>query len=110
MLFNGRESSAAARDVKRDLQLLRDDVSKLAEQISGDLGHGGNEVLTQARESIDYIRQSLNEVMARTRDPRGVANNIAASLEDSLRTRPLSTLALAVGVAFIFGAAWRHRG
>jgi ElaB/YqjD/DUF883 family membrane-anchored ribosome-binding protein len=110
MIFNGRDSSTAARDIKRDLQLLRDDVSKLAEQISGDLSHGGNEVLGQARESIDHIRQSLNDVMARSRDPRSVANNIAASLEDSLRARPLSTLALAVGIAFIFGAAWRRRG
>jgi ElaB/YqjD/DUF883 family membrane-anchored ribosome-binding protein len=108
MIFNGRGSSA--RDIRRDLQSLRDDVSKLAEQISGDLSQGGNEVLNQARERIDHLRQSVNEVMVRGRNAGAVANDIAASLEDSLRTHPLAVLAVAVGIGFVFGASWRQRG
>jgi ElaB/YqjD/DUF883 family membrane-anchored ribosome-binding protein len=110
MIFNGRDSSAAANDIKRDLQSLRDDVSKLADQISGELSDGGAEVLNQARERIDHMRQTLNDVMVtKGREAGAVANDLAASIEETLHSRPLTTLAVAIGIGFIFGTSWRSR-
>jgi hypothetical protein len=33
---------------------------------------------------------------------------LGESLEETLRTRPLTTLAIAIGVGFMFGTAWRR--
>jgi ElaB/YqjD/DUF883 family membrane-anchored ribosome-binding protein len=111
MIFNGRGSSVATNDIKRDLQSLRDDVSKLAEQITGDLSEGGTEVLNQARERIDHLRQTVNDVMVtKGREAGAVANDLASSVEETLHSRPLTTLAVAMGIGFVFGTTWRNRG
>ena len=34
--------------------------------------------------------------------------NFTDALEESLQSRPLTTLALAVGIGFVFGATWRR--
>ena len=39
---------------------------------------------------------------------RDVTENFAEAVDESLRVRPLTTLALAVGLGFVFGAAWRR--
>lgn len=36
----------------------------------------------------------------------GVANAFGAALNESLKSRPHATLAIAAGIGFLFGAAW----
>ena len=106
MLFNDRNSSGA--NIKRDLRRLRNDVAKLSEQISRELSEGGNEALNNARQRVDHIRQSLNEVVV-SRKTGAVANGIAASVEESLRSHPLAALTMAIGAALIVGTTWQLR-
>ena len=109
MASNGRTSSATVRDIKKDLQSLRDDVSHLAEQISGELSEGGSDALSQAKDRIDYIRQSINEaLLERSREAGGAVNELADTVEETLRNRPMTTLAVVLGLGFIFGASWRR--
>jgi ElaB/YqjD/DUF883 family membrane-anchored ribosome-binding protein len=37
-----------------------------------------------------------------------VADTFGDALDDSLRRRPYATLAVAAGIGFLFGAAWRR--
>jgi hypothetical protein len=37
-----------------------------------------------------------------------VTENFTDALEESLQSRPLTTLALAIGIGFAFGAIWRR--
>jgi ElaB/YqjD/DUF883 family membrane-anchored ribosome-binding protein len=37
-----------------------------------------------------------------------VADSFGDALDDSLRLRPYATLAIAAGIGFLFGAAWRR--
>jgi hypothetical protein len=40
---------------------------------------------------------------------RDVSDNFVDALDESIKTRPYSTLALVAAASFIFGAAWRRR-
>jgi ElaB/YqjD/DUF883 family membrane-anchored ribosome-binding protein len=37
-----------------------------------------------------------------------VGDTMVEAIDDSLRKRPYTTLAIAVGIGFLFGAAWRR--
>ena len=39
---------------------------------------------------------------------REVGDTVVDAIDDSLRKRPYTTLAIAVGIGFLFGAAWRR--
>jgi ElaB/YqjD/DUF883 family membrane-anchored ribosome-binding protein len=39
---------------------------------------------------------------------REVGSNVVGAIDDSLAKRPYTTLLLAVGIGFLFGAAWRR--
>jgi ElaB/YqjD/DUF883 family membrane-anchored ribosome-binding protein len=39
---------------------------------------------------------------------REVGDNVVDAIDESLKTRPYTTLALAVGIGFLFGATWRR--
>ena len=48
----------------------------------------------KGREAVDAVRE--------------VGDNMAHAIDESLKTRPYTTLALAVGIGFLFGATWRR--
>jgi len=107
------EPTAAIDDIRRDLQLLRDDVSRLAQQISsltstasGDAGDEAGAQLRQIREKIDELVSATGREAADA--VRAATDNLSDSLEKALRERPFTTLAMAVGLGFIFGATWRR--
>jgi ElaB/YqjD/DUF883 family membrane-anchored ribosome-binding protein len=109
MTSNGRGSTATVKDIKKDLQSLRDDVSHLAEQISGELTEGGTEALAQAKDRIDNIRQSVNDaLLEKSHEASSAASDIADAFEEALKNRPLTTLAVVLGLGFVFGASWRR--
>jgi hypothetical protein len=39
---------------------------------------------------------------------REATNDVGIALEESLSARPFATLAVAIGIGFIFGVAWRR--
>jgi ElaB/YqjD/DUF883 family membrane-anchored ribosome-binding protein len=108
MTFKGEGTPSATKDIARDLQLLQDDVSKLAEEITGRLGEGGNAALNQARERIEHLRHSISQMVANG-DAGGLAAGVAASLEEALHDHPLTTLTTAFTVGFALGTGWHRR-
>jgi ElaB/YqjD/DUF883 family membrane-anchored ribosome-binding protein len=110
MAFRGGDRSSATNDIARDLRLLQDDVAKLAEQISGQLNEGGNAVLTQARQRIEQLRQSLSEVaLGNSGDGGLIATDIAASVEEALHRHPLTAVTTAFTIGFVLGTGWYRR-
>ena len=105
--------AATVDDIRKDLQNLRDDVARLAEQVTTLLSATGDEALGEVRERIHRIRESMQEAVTdageRGRDAvLDVTDNIGEALEQSLRAHPLTTIALAIGLGFLFGTAWRR--
>ena len=65
--------------------------------------------LRRIKENVDAIISGAGEKGREAREAvLDVTENFTDALEDSLQARPLTTLALAIGVGFVFGATWRR--
>jgi ElaB/YqjD/DUF883 family membrane-anchored ribosome-binding protein len=106
---SGKAASAASGDIQADLQALRDDVARLAQQIADIFAARGGKVWQRARASVD---EALADAEDRGQDAvdavREVGDNMAEAIDKSLHERPYTTLALALGLGFLLGAAWRR--
>ena len=106
---SGKAASAASVDIQADLQALRDDVARLAQQIADIFAAKGGKAWSRARSGVD---DTIADVEERGRDALDavceVGDNVAGAIDESLKRRPYTTLALAVGIGFLFGATWRR--
>ena len=114
---SGKAASAASGDIQADLEALRGDVARLTAQIADILASRGGEAWTRAKENIkSNIKANIEGVMsdasARGQEAvdavREVGDNLVDAIDESLKKRPYTTLALAVGIGFLFGATWRR--
>lgn len=105
----GRAASAASGDLQSDLQALRDDLGRLAEQVRDILAGKGNAAWRRAKTSADGAMSNAQaksqEAVAAMRD---VSNHFADAVDESIKTRPYTTLALAAGLGFLFGTTLRR--
>jgi len=98
-----------AGNLEHDLQALRDDFRRLAEQVAGIVADTGTAAWRRAKSSVD---EAVADAQGKGRDAasavREVSDHFADALDESLKTRPYTTLALVAGLAFLFGATWRR--
>jgi ElaB/YqjD/DUF883 family membrane-anchored ribosome-binding protein len=106
---SGKAASAASGDIQADLQALRDDVARLAQQIADIFAAQGGKAWGHARAGVD---EALADVESRGREAvegvREVGDNMREAIDASLQERPYTTLLLALGIGFLFGATWRR--
>jgi ElaB/YqjD/DUF883 family membrane-anchored ribosome-binding protein len=105
----GEAASAASGDIQADLQALRDDVARLAQQIAAIFAAKGDRAWQRARAEVD---DAIADVEGRGREAidavREVGDNMLGAVDESLKQRPYTTLALALGLGFLFGLTWRR--
>jgi ElaB/YqjD/DUF883 family membrane-anchored ribosome-binding protein len=103
-----KAATEASGDIASDLQALRDDFSRLAEQVGDILGNKGNAAWQRARSSVDDVMAGAQdkgrEAIGAVRD---VSDNFVDAIDESIKNRPYVTLALVAGLGFLFGATWR---
>jgi len=105
----GKAASKASDDIQDDLQALRDDVTNLGRQIADILAHSGNRAFKRAKSSLDSVVSDAGERGREAVDTvRDMSDDLVGAIDDSLERRPYTTLAIAVGVGFLFGAMWRR--
>ncbi len=108
-----KEAAATVEDIQRDVQNLRDDFGRLAQQVTQLVSATGSEAVGDAKERVRRLRENLDETVSEASE-RGreaftdISENVGEALEESLREHPLATVALAVGLGFLFGTAWRR--
>jgi len=108
-----KEAAATVEDIQRDVQNLRDDFGRLAQQVTQLVSTTGSEAVGDAKERVRRLRENLDETVSEASE-RGreaftdISENVGEALEESLREHPLATVALAVGLGFLFGTAWRR--
>ena len=104
----GKAAAGASSDIESDLQSLRGDFSRLAEQVGAILSDKGSEAWGRARSSVD---SAVSEAQNKGRDAAGavrdVSDNFVDAIDASIQNRPYATLALVAGLGFLFGATWR---
>ena len=104
-----KAASAGAKDVQEDLEALRDDVTRLTQQLGGILAAKGNKAWRRAKSNVGgVISEAQDKGMEAVDAVREVGDNVVDAIDESLKRRPYTTLALAVGIGFLFGATWRR--
>lgn len=105
----GAAAAAESSDIQKDLQALRDDFGRLAEQISAILSNKGNAAWQRARTSVDGV---VSDAQAKGQEAVGamreVSDHFVEALDQSIKERPYATLAIAAALGFLFGATWRR--
>jgi ElaB/YqjD/DUF883 family membrane-anchored ribosome-binding protein len=105
-----REAAAgASAAMQSDVEKLREDFQRLADQVSEILTVRGTAAWSRAKSSVDDV---LADAQDKGRDAasavREVSDHFVEVLDESIKKRPYTTLAIVAGVAFLFGATWRR--
>jgi ElaB/YqjD/DUF883 family membrane-anchored ribosome-binding protein len=104
-----KAANDASGDIQADLQALRDDFAGLAEQVSEILGNKGSAAWQRARSSVDDIMAGAQDTGSEAVDAvREVSDHFVDAIDESIKTRPYTTLAIVAGLGFLFGAMWRR--
>ena len=106
---SGKAASAASGDIEADLEALRSDVTRLGNQIADIFASRGNAAWSRARSNVEGV---MSDVSAKGQEAvdavREVGDNVVDAIDESLKKRPYTTLALAAAIGFLFGATWRR--
>ena len=95
---------------KHNLQALRDEFGALTAEVTRLIEASDQHEADELKDRIGQVRakfeSAVSDVSNSNRDTiHEFGENIAGVVEHSLRERPIATLALAVGLGFIVGAA-----
>ena len=105
----GRAAGAASGDLQKDLQMLRDDFSRLAQQVADVLANRGTAAWQQARSGVDGVMSDAQDKSREAVDAmREISDKFVEAVDESIKNRPYTTLAIALGLGFLFGATWRR--
>jgi ElaB/YqjD/DUF883 family membrane-anchored ribosome-binding protein len=103
-------------DIRHDLQTLRNDVAKLAQEMPSLVSDVRDDSLRAARERVGRMKDSIDASLAQFSErSRGAAKAVndatedaARGLEEALREHPIAVIALAVGIGCVLGASLRR--
>lgn len=114
--MNDAAADKAATTLEKDLTAVKNEVARLSQQIADAINALAAAAETQGRRTYRRARADVDSAMSGASDGAGAlasaAQNAASSMSDTLagviEDRPLATLALALGVGFVMGVAWRR--
>jgi ElaB/YqjD/DUF883 family membrane-anchored ribosome-binding protein len=105
----GKATAAASGNIENDLQSLRDDFGRLAEQVGDILSGKGAAAWQRAKSSVEGV---MSDAQDKGREAAGavrdVSDNFVDAIDESVKNRPYATLAIVAGLGFLFGATWRR--
>jgi ElaB/YqjD/DUF883 family membrane-anchored ribosome-binding protein len=109
----GKAAADASSSMEADLQALRDDFARLAEQVTDILANKGNAAWARAKSGV---KSSVDDAMSGAQDTgqeamdavREVSDNVIGVIDEQLKQRPYTTLAIVAGLGFLFGLRWRR--
>jgi ElaB/YqjD/DUF883 family membrane-anchored ribosome-binding protein len=108
-----RESSRVVSDsspsIHADLESLRSDIRRITDQISDIVAAKGSAAWDRARSNIEgAVSDATGKGQEAVDAVREVGDNMIDAIDKSLKKRPYTTLALAVGIGFLLGAMRRR--
>ncbi len=105
----GKAASAASGDMQKDMQNLRDDFARLAQQIADIVANRGGAAWQRAKTGMDDAVADAQDKSREAVDAmREVSDQFVEAIDESIKSRPYTTLAMALGLGFLFGAMWRR--
>jgi ElaB/YqjD/DUF883 family membrane-anchored ribosome-binding protein len=102
--------------LQKDVDAVKDDISKLAEQLSDALDAFTTTARKQSHRGYKRARSNLDSMMSDAADKGNAAlaaaQDAAVTLEDTVEDaivqRPMAAMGLAVGLGFLIGVTWRR--
>jgi ElaB/YqjD/DUF883 family membrane-anchored ribosome-binding protein len=105
----GNAVAAASGDIQADVAALRDDVARLAQELADIVAARGGATWRKAKSNVEgVISEAQDKGKEAVGAVREVGDNVVDAIDESLKERPYTTLALALGIGFLFGATWRR--
>jgi len=109
------EDDAAAR-LKKDLTAVKNDIAHLSQQIADAVNALAAVAQNQGRRSLRQARANVDQAVSGASDRAGAvagaaqdaASSVADALAEAIQERPVAAVALAMGVGFLVGVAWRR--
>lgn len=105
----GNAASAASGNFQNDLQALRDDLARLADQVRNIVTNKGSAAWQRAKARADDV---MSDAQVKGQDAasavRDVSSHFADAVDESIKNRPYTTLAIAVGLGFLLGTGVRR--
>ena len=95
---------------------MKNAIGELSHQVADAASETGATAQEQAKRGLKQARGHVDSLVADASNRAGAVANVAQSqaasleetVEDVVRERPLSTVALALGVGFLVGVIWRR--
>ena len=104
-----REARKTSGDIQSDLQMLRDEFKRLAAQVGNIVADKGSVAWQRARPGVEGVATDAKEKGREAADAvRDVTDNFVDAIDESIKERPYTTLALFAIVGFFLGAMWRR--
>ena len=112
----GASNDSAFARLEKEMANMRDAIGGLSDQISDAASDIGAVAQEQAKRGLKHARANMESMASDASGRLGVvadraqsqAASLGDTLEDAIQERPLSTLALAVGLGFLAGVIWRR--
>jgi ElaB/YqjD/DUF883 family membrane-anchored ribosome-binding protein len=110
------EAANQAASFEEELMAAKNDVARLSAQIAAAVKALGEIAKNQTKRSARDARHNVDAIVSAASDRAGVATDVAqeaaATIEDTLvgaiQDRPWTSIAVALGVGFFIGVAWRR--
>ena len=107
---------AGKERLEKDVLGVKNDIATLTKQVGDALntflstaGKQARRGYKQARENVDSTISDMSERSGAMMDvAQDAATSMQETLEDTIRQRPIGTVALALGIGFLIGLAWRR--
>jgi ElaB/YqjD/DUF883 family membrane-anchored ribosome-binding protein len=105
----GKAANAASGDMQKDMQKLRDDFARLAQQVADIVANSGSAAWQRAKSGMDDAVADAQDKSREAVDAmREVSDQFVEAIDESIKNRPYTTLGMALGLGFLFGAMWRR--
>ncbi|MBX9846230.1 MAG: hypothetical protein K2Z80_30940 [Xanthobacteraceae bacterium] len=109
-------TSLNVKNLKKDLQSLREEMLELSKQVEGLASNAGGEMLDDVKANLARFGETVDDLIANA-GARGreavetvgeMGGNVVENVEDAIREHPLSALAIAVGLGFVLSSTMRR--
>jgi ElaB/YqjD/DUF883 family membrane-anchored ribosome-binding protein len=105
----GKAARAASGDMQKDMQKLREDFARLAQQVADIVTDRGSAAWQRAKTGVDDAVADAQDKSREAVDAmREVSDQLVEAIDESIKNRPYTTLAMALGLGFLFGTMWRR--
>ena len=109
------EDEAYAR-LEKDLTAVKNDIAHLSQQIADAVNALATIAQRQTRRGVRRARENVDTVVSDASErasavasaAQEAASSLQESLEDVIEERPITSVAIALGIGFLIGVTWRR--